>query len=130
MPELSWRDRSAGRSVVLADDLLERSDEVLAEHGWDEFELLSTERALAEAPAALRQSASKVHLVAGGKVSEVSAAILGDVGEARLVAFGGGRVVDAAKAIASVRDSEVAALPTTLSGAPMTAIHMLPEGQE
>jgi len=47
-----------------------------------------------------------------------------------LVAFGGGRVVDVAKAVASVSGAEVVAVPTTLSGAPMTAIHRLPEGAE
>ena len=47
-----------------------------------------------------------------------------------LVALGGGRVVDVAKAIAAISGGEVVAIPTTLSGAPMTAIHRLPEGAE
>ena len=47
-----------------------------------------------------------------------------------LVAFGGGRVVDVAKAVAALSGAEVVAVPTTLSGAPMTAIHRLPEGAE
>jgi maleylacetate reductase len=47
-----------------------------------------------------------------------------------LVALGGGRVVDVAKAVGSVSVAEVVAIPTTLSGAPMTAIHRLPEGAE
>ena len=47
-----------------------------------------------------------------------------------LVALGGGRVVDVAKAVGSVSGAEVVAVPTTLSGAPMTAIHRLPEGAE
>jgi len=47
-----------------------------------------------------------------------------------LVAFGGGRVIDVAKAVGSVSGAEVVAVPTTLSGAPMTAIHRLPEGAE
>jgi alcohol dehydrogenase class IV len=63
-------------------------------------------------------------------VPEASAAIIGDVRSDRLVAFGGGRVIDSAKAIAAVRSGEVAAIPTTLSGAPMTAIHRLPEGHD
>jgi maleylacetate reductase len=130
MPELSWRDASQKRTVVLRNELLGVLLDVLSQNGWDEFELLSTGRALEEAPNQIREAASAVHLVEPGKVSEVSAAILDDVGEARLVALGGGRVIDAAKAIASVRGSEVAAVPTTLSGAPMTAIHMLPAGQE
>jgi len=52
------------------------------------------------------------------------------VGSERLVALGGGRVIDSAKAVAAVRGGEVAAIPTTLSGAEMTAIHRLPAGAE
>ena len=51
-------------------------------------------------------------------------------GSSRLVAFGGGRVIDTAKAVASVTGAEVAALPTTLSGAEMTGIHRIPAGAE
>jgi maleylacetate reductase len=130
MAELTWRDSTAGRMVVLRNDLLQRSLVVLADNGWGEFELLSTERALAGTPAGLRDRATGVHLVEPGRVSDASAAILDQVAERRLVALGGGRVVDTAKAIASVRGTEVAAIPTTLSGAPMTAIHMLPAGHE
>lgn len=99
----------------------------LADEGWEEFELLSTPRALAEAPG-LGDAAGRTHLVAPGSVPEAAAAIIEDVGSDRLVALGGGRVVDSAKAIAAVRGAEVAAIPTTLSGAPLTAIHRLPEG--
>ena len=45
-----------------------------------------------------------------------------------LVAFGGGRVIDAAKAIAGADGLSVAAVPTTLSGAPMTRFHRMPAG--
>jgi alcohol dehydrogenase class IV len=101
----------------------------LAEAGWEEFELLSTPRALADA-GGLGEAAASTHLVAPGGVPEASAAIVDEVGWGRLVAFGGGRVIDSAKAIAAVRGGEVAAIPTTLSGAPMTAIHRLPEGRD
>ena len=37
-------------------------------------------------------------------------------------------MIDTAKAIGAVRGGGVAAIPTTLSGAEMTAIHRLPEG--
>lgn len=47
-----------------------------------------------------------------------------------LVALGGGRVVDVAKALGAVSGAKVVAIPTTLSGAPMTAIHRLPAGEE
>ncbi len=98
----------------------------LGEQGWDEFELLSTPRALSDA-GGLGEAAGRTHLVASGGVPEASGAIVDDVGSERLVALGGGRVIDSAKAVAAVSGGEVAAIPTTLSGAPMTAIHRLPE---
>jgi alcohol dehydrogenase class IV len=101
----------------------------LAGEGWEDFELLSTARALAEAPG-LGDAAGRTHLVAPGAVPEVSAAIVEEVGSGRLVALGGGRVIDSAKAVAAARGAEVAAIPTTLSGAPLTAIHRLPEGYD
>jgi alcohol dehydrogenase class IV len=70
-----------------------------------------------------------VHEVAPGGVPEAAAAILSADGE-RLVALGGGRVIDSAKAVAAVTGASVAALPTTLSGAEMTGIHRLPAGAE
>jgi len=112
---------------------------VLREQGVGEFELLSTERALATA-GELAAAANRVHEVESGQVPAVAAALLDALAppheaskgvQARpLVALGGGRVVDVAKAIAAVSGAEVAAIPTTLSGAEMTAIHRLPEGAE
>jgi alcohol dehydrogenase class IV len=101
----------------------------LAGEGWDDFELLSTARALAAAPD-LREGADRTHLVPAGGVAEASAAIVDEVGGERLLALGGGRVIDSAKAIAAVRGGQVAAIPTTLSGSPMTAIHRLPAGRD
>ena len=71
-----------------------------------------------------------MHLVPAGPVNEVGAGLFDAVGANSLVAHGGGRVIDAAKAIAAVRGGRVAAIPTTLSGAEMTTIHRLPEGKE
>ena len=129
MADISTIDREAGRLVLSRSGLIEAAPEALAEQGCSEFELLSTERALGDAPR-LREAAALVHLVPPGQVPDASAAILDGVGSERLVALGGGRVIDAAKAIAAVRGGEVAALPTTLSGAPITAIHRLPAGHE
>jgi alcohol dehydrogenase class IV len=47
-----------------------------------------------------------------------------------LVALGGGRVVDTAKAIAGAVGARCAAIPTTLSGAEMTGFHRMPAGVE
>jgi alcohol dehydrogenase class IV len=101
----------------------------LQAQGWRDFEVLSTERALAEADG-LRQAADRVHLVPHGRVDEVSAALVDEVGADRLIALGGGRVIDTAKAVAAVTVAEVAAIPTTLSGAPINGFHRLPAGRE
>ena len=61
---------------------------------------------------------------------DAAATLIDSVSNPTLVALGGGRVIDTAKAIAAVRGGRVCALPTTLSGAEMTAIHRLPAGHE
>lgn len=137
-----WRD--AGRTVVFGPGALARVPSLLDRHGVSEFALLSTERALGEeAGAALARDASAVHIVGPGPVPPLAAALLERIleesdgsrhfprGPGRsLVAFGGGRVVDVAKAVASVSGADVVAIPTTMSGAEMTAIHRLPAGAE
>jgi alcohol dehydrogenase class IV len=130
MPELTWRDAAAGRVVILRQALFGRAPELLGQNDFERYELLSTERALAGAPSGLREQAGKVHIVPPGPVPDASAAIINGVGSDHIVALGGGRVIDSAKAIAAVRDGRVAAIPTTLSGAEMTAIHRLPTGHE
>lgn len=135
--DFTWRD--AGRTVVFRRGGVGAAVEVLREQGVGEFELLSTARALAGAEA-LAAAASGVHEVASGQVPAAAAALVNALApplnasegvRARpLVALGGGRVVDVAKAVAAVSGAEVVAIPTTLSGAPMTAIHRLPEGAE
>lgn len=125
-----WRD--AGRTVVFAAAGLERAVEILAQHEVAEFELLSTPRALAAAPA-LAAAASAVHHVAPGPVPESAGELYRAIrpkARPHLVALGGGRVIDAAKAIAAISRSAVVAIPTTMSGAEMTAIHRLPAGLE
>ncbi len=126
--DFAWRD--AGRTVVFRGGALGSVVTLLSEHGFDSFELLSTERALAGAPG-LAEGAGAVHKVAPGGVPEAAAAILDQAGGAgHLVALGGGRVIDTAKAVAAVSAAAVAAIPTTMSGAEMTGIHRLPAGAE
>jgi alcohol dehydrogenase class IV len=87
------------------------------------YVLLTTERAQAAAPDVADRAAT-VHHVPGGRVDEIAGGLLGDVPEgARLVALGGGRVIDTAKALAAARRGSAAALPTTPSGAEMTGSH-------
>jgi alcohol dehydrogenase class IV len=91
------------------------------------YTLLTTERALAMAPE-LGEVAGDIFEVGAGRVDELSSELVGFVGPARrIVALGGGRVIDTAKALAAVRQPgrrpKVAAVPTTLSAAEMTAVH-------
>jgi maleylacetate reductase len=114
-----------------------------------EFDLLSTPRALIDA-GELSKTATATHEVAPGPVPDAAAALLDRVTTAAaspsdtplprrnaaaqqtlaIVALGGGRVIDTAKAVAAVQGQKVAAIPTTLSGAEMTGIHRLPAGAE
>jgi alcohol dehydrogenase class IV len=123
-----WRD--AGRTVLFGPGRLEEAARLLGEQGFGSFSLLTTPRAAEGAPD-LIAAATMVHEVAPGQVPDTAAALLGvGVGAERLVALGGGRVIDTAKAIASVSGAAVAAIPTTLSGAEMTGIHRVPAGAE
>jgi alcohol dehydrogenase class IV len=132
-----WRD--AGRTVVFRRGGVGAAVEALAEHGVEEFELLSTQRALGGARD-LASAAVGVHEVQKGQVPAAAAALLDALSPPHkaskgvkahpLVALGGGRVVDVAKAVASVSGAEVVAIPTTMSGAEMTGSHRLPEGAE
>jgi alcohol dehydrogenase class IV len=125
-----WRD--AGRTVLMREDGLAGAAEVLGDHGFEGFELLTTERLLGgeEDAGALAGAAAAVHTVPSGAVADLSAGLLDQVGAGPLVALGGGRVIDTAKALAAVGGNEVAAIPTTMAGAEMTAIHRLPAGAE
>ena len=91
------------------------------------FTLLTTERAASQWPELAGAAAASVHVPAG-PVPEAAAAVRQHIRGEPVVALGGGRVIDAAKAIAGADSLSVAAVPTTLSGAPMTAIHRMPAG--
>ena len=122
-----WRD--AGRVVAFRADGVGQAPQLLQEHGFAEFELLSTPRALIGAPE-LEAAARAVHAVPPGQVPDAAAELLERVRAPQIVALGGGRVIDTAKAVAAVSGARVAAIPTTLSGAEITGIHRLPAGAE
>jgi alcohol dehydrogenase class IV len=134
--DFTWRD--AGRTVVFRRGGVEDAAEILSAHGVEEFELLSTRRALAGGPSLA--AARQIHEVAAGQVPAAAASLLGALAPPHsakegvrvrpLVALGGGRVIDVAKAVAAVAGAEVVAVPTTMSGAEMTGFHRLPEGAE
>ena len=123
-----WRD--AGRTVFFRDGALDAAPSLLEEHGFGSYSLLTTQRALTRGRP-LAAGAAAIHEVAAGPVPAAAAEVLAKAEEAeRLVALGGGRVIDTAKAVAAVTGAEVAGIPTTMSGAEMTGIHRLPEGAE
>jgi maleylacetate reductase len=72
--------------------------------------------------------AAAVLRVEAGRVPEAAAAVRDRVGGLPIVAIGGGRVIDSAKAIAGADGLRCAAVPTTLSGAEMTRFHRMPAG--
>ncbi|HTN22783.1 MAG TPA: iron-containing alcohol dehydrogenase [Solirubrobacteraceae bacterium] len=97
------------------------------------YTLLTTPQARAMAPM-LADGAGAVHDVRAGRVDEIAGELLGEVEGELLVALGGGRVVDVAKALAAARRPgarpRVAAVPTTLSAAEMTAGHRRAAGAD
>jgi alcohol dehydrogenase class IV len=126
-----WRD--AGRTVVFHAGGVTAAPKLLAEHGMESFELLSSERHL-DGARELAETANAVHVLAPMEpavaVTGAAAALLDTATGPALVALGGGRAIDTAKAIAAVNGARVAAIPTTMSGAEMTGIHRLPAGAE
>ena len=119
--EFTWHD--GPRTVRFGRGTIAAAGELLGEG----YVLLTTERGLAAAPE-LADGASATHDVPAGRVDELAGDLLGAVDGGRIVALGGGRVVDVAKALASATGGSVAAVPTTLSAAEMTAVHRRARG--
>lgn len=118
-PGAPFRWRDGERLIVFGRGTLAGAGELLAPG----YALLSTERAAAAA-AAVVEAAGSVHEVALGRVDELAGELRPQVEGELLVALGGGRVIDVAKALAAADPPRtVAAIPTTLSGAEMTSIH-------
>lgn len=112
-----WQDGS--RLVLFGRGTVGEAPQLLG----DGYALLTTPRARATAPA-VADGAAAVHEVPPGQVDELAAELRGDVDGELLVALGGGRVIDVAKALAAADPPRgVAAIPTTLSGAEMTRLH-------
>ncbi len=127
-PGWTWGDGE--RTIILREGGLEAVAALLAAAGFANYALLSTERALAAAPAALIDAAAEVFPLPPGQVPVLAAGLIDRVGDRDLVGFGGGRVIDTAKAIAAIGGNGVFAVASTLSGAEMTAFHRLPLGYE
>ena len=117
MTSFTWRDGDRlirfGRGAI---------DEAVDLLGGPGYALLTTERWVEAAPH-VAVAAAQVHMVGTGLIPELAGDLLESVSHDRLVALGGGRVVDVAKAVAAARGLPVMAIPTTLSGAEMTRGH-------
>lgn len=128
MPDdFTWVD--AERTIRFGSGVVGEAGQLLADHGFEGYALLTTERARAAAPAIAAGASLELTIPPGG-VPEAAAAVRDGVGGRPLVALGGGRVIDAAKAIAGADGLGCAAIPTTLSGAELTRIHRMPAGVE
>jgi alcohol dehydrogenase class IV len=120
--DFRWQDGE--RLIRFGRGALADAPEILGEG----YTLLTTERALADAPA-LAEGAAAVHEVAPGRVDEIAGALRPQVEGELMVGLGGGRVIDVAKALAAADPPRrAAAIPTTLSAAEMTSIHRHAEG--
>jgi alcohol dehydrogenase class IV len=125
--DFTWIDGE--RLIRYASGAVAEAPELLASRGFDGYALLTTERALAQAPA-LGEGAAAVLTVPSGTVPEAAASVREPAQGHPLVALGGGRVIDSAKAIAGADDLACAAIATTLSAAEMTPFHRPPAGVE
>jgi alcohol dehydrogenase class IV len=123
----TWIDGE--RLIRYGSGTLGEAPELLAARGFEDFALLTTARAVAAAPA-LAQAAGAVLEVPAQSVPEAAAAVRPGVAGRPVVALGGGRVIDSAKAIGGADRVSVAAIPTTLSGAELTGFHRMPAGVE
>jgi alcohol dehydrogenase class IV len=97
------------------------------EYGFDDAEVLTTTRERVRLPEFFT---GPVHEIPSGQVPELASDLLEQVAGVRVVAWGGGRVIDAAKALASALGGLVCAVPTTLSGAEMSHGHRQIPGYE
>lgn len=121
--------RDGERTIRFGAGALAEAPGLLAAHDFEDYALLTTERAAADGPALVEGAATVLH-VPPGPVPDAAAAVRDGVEGRPLVSFGGGRVVDAAKAIAGADRLRTAAIPTTLAGSAFTPIHRMPAGVE
>jgi alcohol dehydrogenase class IV len=120
----SFRQVEHDRTIVFGRGTIAEAGDLLGEA----FTLLSTPRGRAAVPD-LVERAARVIDVPSGRVDEIAATLRTEVAGERLVALGGGRVIDVAKALAAAGSSiEVVGIPTTLSAAEMTGFHRQARG--
>jgi maleylacetate reductase len=112
------------RTIVFGRGAIARAGDLLGAG----FTLLCTSRSRESAPEVVELAGSVID-VPGGWVDEIAATLRPAVSGERLVALGGGRVIDVAKALAAADPvGGVIAIPTTLSAAEMTGFHRQASG--
>jgi maleylacetate reductase len=120
----AFRHVDASRTIVFGPGAVDAAGELLG----DGYTLLTTPRAATSAPVVEARAGAVVH-VPPGLVEIIAAELRPVVAGRRLVALGGGRVIDVAKALAAADGPrELAAIPTSLSAAEMTGVHRHAEG--
>jgi maleylacetate reductase len=120
----AFRHVDSARTIVFGSGALAESADLIG----SDYVLLTTPRAASAAPDLAEQARTVVEVPAG-HVDAVSAQLREAVVGRRLIALGGGRVIDVAKALAAADPPrEVVAIPTSLSGAEMTRVHRHAEG--
>ena len=124
----AFRFRDGERLIAFGEGVLDQALELIGAQGLGGYALLTTERAQRHAPVALLEGAGVVLHVPAGPVPECAAAVRDRVEGRPVVSFGGGRVVDAAKAVAAADGLRTGAIPTTLAGSPFTPFHRMPAG--
>jgi alcohol dehydrogenase class IV len=114
-----FRHHEHNRTVVFGPGALDSAGQLLP----DQFTLLTTVRASSTQPALLGRASAVVEVPAGA-IDVLAAELRDQVAGRPLVALGGGRIIDTAKAVAAAEgNTAVVAIPTTLSGAEMTRVH-------
>ena len=122
--DFTWRDGE--RTIRFARGAILEAPRLIGEG----FTLVTTARAREQHPN-LELGAEQVIEVGPGFVDEIAGDILANgTLSTRIVALGGGRVIDTAKALgaAAAQPTLVAAIPTTLSAAEMTWVHRQARG--
>jgi alcohol dehydrogenase class IV len=119
----TWRD--GDRTYRFGPGAIDDAPQLLG----DGYTLITTARSRGAAPQ-LADAAADVHELPPGYVEDTAGDLLDRVGGELVVALGGGRVIDTAKALGAALNIRVAAIPTTLSAAEMTWLHRQARGAD